>query len=79
MTSGQFPRWERQYWCERDFGGTSSSREVTQERIVAVATNARQTGRVGAFWTRQKTGAENIHTGVEVESAPIARVGSPTA
>ena len=42
------------------------------------ATNARQSGRPGASWTRQETGAENIYSGVEVEGALIASVGNPT-
>ena len=38
---------------QRDFGGTSGSRGLTPGRIVAVATNARQTERSGASWTRR--------------------------
>ena len=38
---------------QRDFGGTSGSRGLTPERIVAVAANARQTGRSRASWTRR--------------------------
>ena len=54
---------------QRDFGGTSGSRGLTPGRNMAVATNARQTGRAGASWTRQR---------IEVESVHIGRVGDPT-
>ena len=65
---------------QRDFGGTSGFRGLAPEKIVAVATNARQTGKAGASWDKpEKTGVENVHSGVEVENASIARVGKPTA
>ena len=36
-----------------DFGGTCGSIGLTPGRIVEVATNARQSGRPAASWTRQ--------------------------
>ena len=44
---------------------------------MAVATNTRQTGS-GVLDQTEKTGAENIHSRVEVKSVPIARVSNPT-
>ena len=65
---------------QRDFGGTSGFRGLTPGRIVAVATNARQNGRPGASWTRRRKQELRISIPeLEVESAPIASVGNPTA
>ena len=38
---------------QRDFEGTSGFRGLTPGRMVVVATNARQSGRPGASWTKQ--------------------------
>ena len=63
---------------QRDFGGTSGSRGLTPGRIVAVATNARQTAEQGRLGLDGENRAENIHSRVKIEGVSSARFSNPT-
>ena len=64
---------------QRDFGGTPGSRGLTPGKLWRLRQTRDKPAGQEHLELDREAGAENIHSKVEVESVPIARVGNPTA